>query len=129
MPLPRPSSGCSPHFAAHPASAAEREARQGGERPSGGGLTEDAEIAHLQRPVDESHEMAAQQIGDRRSLAVIIDASRQAEVKAPLLEHIGITPARQQLFLARRQAGCTAALQLGLVGGLAELVELDDAAV
>ena len=54
--------------------------------------------------------MAAQQIGDRRSLAVIADASRQGEVKAPLLEHIGITPARQQLFLARRQDGRAAAL-------------------
>src|SRR5688500_13289136 len=105
MPPPKPSSGCSPHFATHPASAAERKARQGGERPSGRGLTEDAEIAHLQRPVDEANEMAAQQIGDRRSLAVVSNASRQGEVKAPLLEHIGITPARQQLFLSRRQAG------------------------
>src|SRR5688572_8108500 len=109
MPPPRPSSGCSPHFATHPASAAEREARQGGERPSGRGLTEDAEVAHLQWPVDEAHELAAQQIGYRRPLAVIDDASRQGEVKAPLLEHIGITPARQQLFLARRQASRAAA--------------------
>ena len=109
--------------------AIDREARQGGERPAGRGLAKHAEIAHLQRPVDETHELAAQQIGDRRPLAVIADASGQGEVEAPFLEHVGIAPAQQQLFLARRQAGRATARQLSLVGGLAKLVELDDAAI
>src|SRR5215218_4744731 len=99
MPPPRPSSGCSPHVATYPASAAEREARQGGERPARTGLAKHAEIAHLQRPVDEAHELPAQQVGDRRPLAVIADTTGQGEVEAPLLEHVGIAPAQQQLFL------------------------------
>ena len=50
-------------------------------------------------------------------------------MKPPLLQHIGIAPTQQQLVLARRQAGAAPSRQLGLACGLAELVELHDAAV
>ena len=50
-------------------------------------------------------------------------------MEPPLLQHIGITPAHQQLVLPRAEAGAAPARQLRLLRGPAELVELHDAAI
>src|SRR5882757_26001 len=129
MKRPRPSSGCSPRFGAHPPPAAEPEARQHGERPARTGLAEHAEIVDRQRTVGESAKALAQKGFHRRPFGLVGQARGQGEMEPPLLQHIGITPAHQQLVLPRAEAGAAPARQLRLVCGPAELVELHDAAI
>src|SRR5580704_7826402 len=126
---PRPSSGCSPRFGTHPPSAAEPEARQHDERPARRGLTEDAEVVDRQRTVGETAKALAQQGRHRRTFSLVGQARGQGEMEPPLLQHIGITPAHQQLVLPRGEAGNPPARQLRLLHGPAELVEFHDAAV
>src|SRR5215475_5951713 len=129
MRRPKLSSGSSPHFGTHQPSAAEPKPRQQNEWPVGPGLAKDTKITHLERLPDEKREALAQQLGDPRALRRIGDAASERQMKAPLVEDVGVAPALQKLVLARRQARGAPARQLLLAGWPAQAVEFDDALV
>src|SRR5262245_36094988 len=126
---PRPWSSSLPHFGIQPPSAAEPEPRQQDERPVRRGLAKDAKIADVLRLSDEGCKALVQQLGDCRPFRRIANAAGERQVKAPLVEDIGVTPAFQQFVLTPCQTHGPTAGQLALGGWPAECIELDDALV